>query len=226
MRGLQADRSGRVSIRRCRAGAGGGPRAQLDLLSRDRRLRRRARQGLVRSRARHRLGPRSHEALGQNDRLGDPMHDQTFFSEVTISKMRRNGSQRGSSPRDARTDVCTDRVPGHQSARRETLEARARRAPWARRSLSRLSSRASRSSNATRLASQTPYCPGARWSRSSSAALPTDPELSLWFAIQAEDTSPSVQADKLLRQAFLESRIAPHTRFRARPDIRSTGCSR
>jgi WD40 repeat protein len=42
---------------------------------------------------------------------------------------------------------------------------------------------------------------------SSSAALPNDPELGLWFAIEAERTQSSVQADRLLREGLLESRL-------------------
>ena len=42
---------------------------------------------------------------------------------------------------------------------------------------------------------------------SSTAALPSDPELSLWFAARAQRTERSVEADRLLRQALFESRV-------------------
>ena len=42
---------------------------------------------------------------------------------------------------------------------------------------------------------------------SSTAALPNDPELGLWFAVEAERTQSSVQADRNLRQGLLESRL-------------------
>ena len=59
---------------------------------------------------------------------------------------------------------------------------------------------------------------------SSAATLTTDPELSLWFATRAEATSPSVEADKLLREVFLQSRaladyVAPGPSRRRRYDV-------
>jgi WD40 repeat protein len=42
---------------------------------------------------------------------------------------------------------------------------------------------------------------------SSTAALPDDPELGLWFAVEAERTQSSVGADRNLRQGLLESRL-------------------
>ncbi len=42
---------------------------------------------------------------------------------------------------------------------------------------------------------------------SSTASLPNDPELGLWFAVEAERTQSSVRADQLLRQGVDESRL-------------------
>jgi WD40 repeat protein len=43
---------------------------------------------------------------------------------------------------------------------------------------------------------------------SSTAALPDDPELGLWFAVEAERTQSSVRADRNLREGLRESRLA------------------
>ena len=134
-------------------------------------------------------------------------------------------ARRSGAPRDARTDVCADEflATSRRGARRAT-RTRIVALSGALVVTVVLAGIAIVQRNEAR--HQTRVAQGRVLVASSVAALPTDPELSLWFAIRAEDTSPSVQADKLLRQSFLELCIRAAYRFPERLAIRGSGCSR